>query len=295
VFSKMNRGKNPAFTLIELLVVIAIIAILAAMLLPALSKAKQKAQQMTCMNQLKQLMLGWHMYAGDNQDKLASNDRYSPNAHVYDATPPATSDHWCPGRMDNLIPAINPDFIKVGSLYPYLNSVPVYRCPADPNPIRSGNINQPKVRCYSMSIFMAGNDKQEAAGGPEVQALCQNDARFPGSNHKSTDIRYPTDSIVFFEEGPTIDDGQLALYPLLTSQGGPAVWVNAPAFYHGPSTALSFSDGHVEMHHWREADILKKAFPPSATGLGGVDYGTADPTTTHADLDWVKDHMARPR
>ena len=71
--SKKNKRAFPAFTLIELLVVIAIIAILAAMLLPALTKAKQKAQQTYCLNSQKQLALSIIMYAGDYNDIMPAD------------------------------------------------------------------------------------------------------------------------------------------------------------------------------------------------------------------------------
>ena len=123
----MPKNQNRfGFTLIELLVVIGIIAVLAAMLLPASARTKTKAMQATCMENEKQLGYAFIMYAGDNADKLALN--YKNNNSF--------GSNWVKGNMNPSQQGSNMDYtntalLQAGSLYPYVNNVSVYHCPAD--------------------------------------------------------------------------------------------------------------------------------------------------------------------
>jgi prepilin-type N-terminal cleavage/methylation domain-containing protein len=212
------------FTLIELLVVMAIIAILAALLLPLFSRAKEKANRTICLSNQKQLDLAWQIYANDFGGRLASNDWvFSASGAVE-----SPSNSWVTGNADL---DTNPATITSGSIYPYVKSVQVYRCPADRSVVLGTDTST--LRSYSLSCFLGGPPEDLDEFG--VQPVYQ-----------TGQIPKPSATLTFLEEDiSTIDDGHF-LYSATVKN-----WFNVPAWRHQNGDVLAFADGHIEYWKWR--------------------------------------------
>ena len=211
------QAPRRGFTLIELLVVIAIIAILAGLLLPALSKAKARGQEASCINNLRQLQIAWLSYAHDNQDTLPANN-YTTSMGGAVSLPGS----WVVGNAQMSANLTN---LETGTLYPYIPSPGVYHCPSDQSVLQSSNVA--RIRSFSMNSGPTGPDEAAAKAGT---------AKMPQN---------PSEFFVFLDENEgSIDDGYFAvlLAPSMT-------WYNLPSDRHNQGVDLTFADGHCE--HWR--------------------------------------------
>jgi len=222
--------KSRAFTLIELLVVIATIAILMAILMPALKMAKDQAQRIHCVGNIKQLTLGWLMYKDDFDGKVV------PGHTGVRSENGKSQMQWVdePPTRDAVWP-LKRDAIRRGLLFKYVGeSVDVYRCPADRR--RESSALPVAFRTFSL----AGGANGENWGSYNKIKLY-------------SELRNPAMQYIFVEEMDTrgCNIGSWQMNPRDKS------WTDPLAMWHNRKSSMSFADGHGEMHTWRSKSFIE--------------------------------------
>jgi prepilin-type N-terminal cleavage/methylation domain-containing protein len=276
---QQSRARNPksssGFTLIELLVVIAIIAILASLLLPALSRATQRAQGIKCVSNMKQMQLGWQMYVDDNNDRVPPNDAWT----LAGGLPYDTNKTWVRGRMrydQSVQDNTNEVYLHTSHLSPYQPSLGVWKCPSDKSTSKHGGRLYPRVRSVTMND-MVGAISHPPSTQPEYAHLQQvkrlGDAVNPA----------PANLFVFMDSSAqSIATGYFGLESVDPAEDPSTYqWAVVPASYHGHAAGLSFADGHAELHRWRDPRTwTAKQF---------------DACPKNQDMLWILQHMTGRR
>jgi prepilin-type N-terminal cleavage/methylation domain-containing protein/prepilin-type processing-associated H-X9-DG protein len=300
-------SQRQGFTLIELLVVIAIIAILAAMLLPALGRARQKAEGIQCLDNHRQLANAWRMYTDDSNDVLP----YASTIQPAGARPPNWPDQfaWSGAHMDFTAGNrgnwdINYDLTR-RPLWPYARNAGIYKCPADHSMVNTPQGPKPRILTMSMNLYVGGFAPCEICSPPDPVPF-GTDGNWPFAADYMVYTKLsaivapkgPPDKIFVFLDmredrvnwSNFMVDMTGYIFGSNPNPGAYTYTTDMPGFYHNNACGFSFADGHSEMHKWLDGVTLTPlqdgGDPTSAPSL-------ADPNGH--DVAWLQDHATRPK
>ena len=275
-------SRGPGFTLIELLVVIAIIAILASMLLPALAKSKAKAQGIACMSNNKQLVLAWHLYAGDFDDRVCNN-----------FTIPDTEDAirskkfnnwvnnvmvWSAGSDIDSVSVTNIEWVKNGVLSPYTTAaLGIYKCPSDHFVSKEQRKKGWTARLRSNSMNALIGVSSTNPNDPSAKGISWAEGGAYRQFLKTTDFPSPTMTWVTVDEHPDTINDAFFVVPV-----GASMWGDGVASYHNGACGFSFADGHAEVHKWLSGT---SKIPVTTTGFYARPFDVAG----KRDYQWYKE------